>query len=287
MLKCQFRFLIVCIRKSKRIDIIRISQIAFRSLYFLYIIGKSQRQVCGKLRHSIISSCHFLNQSAFLYNNRSICIFNVTGCIKSKNFSIQRIFCILILLCHNHFCFLSVIRKGCLRKNNIYILSCIRKSDRLFFPGIIKSGRSLFFFDDICTKMQVFQNDCPIRVCCQILFDQITLAVNLGTISSFNICPGIHIINRTFLSAFLILKCCSILGDICTCQNLTFFINSQLAHLFFIRNSHSCCFADFQFYVVGSCIDTVSCRSCNLFQIYSVLCLNDLYGRFPICIGCR
>ena len=287
MLKCQFCFLIVCIRKRKRIYIICISQIAFRSLYFFYIIRRSQRQVCGKFRCSIISSCHFLNQSAFLYNNRSICIFNVTGCIKSKNSSIQRIFCILILFCHNHFCFLSVIRKSCLRKTNIYILSCIRKRNRLFFPGIIKSCRSLFFFDNVCTKMQVFQNDCPIRICCQIFFDQITLAVNLFTISSFNICPGIHIVNRTFLSAFLILKCCSILGDIRTRQNLTFFINSQLSHLFFIRNSHSCCFTDFQFYVVGSCIDTVSCRSCNLFQIYGILCLNNLYGRFPIRIGCR
>ena len=287
MLKCQFRFLIVCIRKSKCIHIIRISQIAFWSLYFLYIIIKSQRQVCGELRRSIIASCYFLNQSAFLYNNRSICICNITGCIKSKNTSVQRIFCVLILLCYNYFCFLSVVRKGCLRKDNIHILSCIGKGNRLFFSGIIKSGRSLFFFDDICTKMQVFQNDCPIGICCQIFFDQITLAVNLCTISSFNICPGIHIINRTFLSAFLILKCCSILGDIRTRQNLTFFINSQLSHLFLIRNSYSCCFADFQFYIVGSCIDTVSCRSCNLFQIYSVLCLNDLYGRFPVRIGCR
>ena len=287
MLKCQFRFLIVCIRKSKCIHIIRISQIAFRSLYFFYIIRKSQRQVCGKLRRSIIASCHFLNQSAFLYNNRSICIFNVTGCIKSKNSSIQRIFCILILFCHNHFCFLPVIRKGCLRKNNIYILSCIRKRNRLFFPGIIKSCRSLFFFNNVCTKMQVFQNDCPIRICCQIFFDQITLAVNLCPISSLNICSSIHIINRTCLSAFLILECCSILGDIRTYQNLTFFINSQLSHLFFIRNSHSCCFADFQFYVVGSCVDTVSFRSCNLFQIYGILCLNDLHRCFPVRIGCR
>ena len=135
--------------------------------------------------------------------------------------------------------------------------------------------------------MQIFKNDSSIRICCQILFYQITLAVNFCTIGSFNICSGIHIVNRTFLSAFLILKCCTVLCHICTNQYFTFFINGKLSQLFFIWNCNGCGLADFQFHIVSGCIDTVSAWSYNLFEIYGILCLNDLYRRFTICICCR
>ena len=234
MLECLFCFLIICIRKSKRINIVCVSHIPRWSLHFLHIIRKSKWQVCCKLCCTVCSCCRFLDQRTFLHNNCTICIGNITCRIKSKDSSIQRIFCIFILFCNNHFCFLSVVRKSCLRKNNIHILSGIRKSYLLLLSGIIKSCRSLLFLYNICTKMQIFKNDGTICICCQILFYQISLTVNFCTVGSFNICSGIHIVNRTFLSAFLILKCCTVLCHICTNQYLTFFINGKLSQLFFI-----------------------------------------------------
>ena len=125
MLECLFCFLIICIRKSKRINIVCVSHIPCWSLHFLHIIRKSKWQVCCKLCCSVCSCCRFLDQCPFLYNNSSIHVDNVTCSIKSKDSSIQRIFCIFILFCYHYFYFLSVIGKGCLRENNIHILSCI------------------------------------------------------------------------------------------------------------------------------------------------------------------
>ena len=287
MLKCLFCFFIIGIRECKRINIICISHIPFRSLHFFHIIRKSKRQVCCKLRCSVCSCCRFLDQCPFLYNGSSIHVGNVTCSIKSKDSSIQRIFCISILFCYHYLYFLSVISKGCLRENNVHILSCIRQCYCLFLSSIIESCRSLFFLYNICTKIQVFKNGGSIPICCQVLFYQIALAVNFCTIGSFNVCSCIHIINSTFLSAFLILKCCAVLCYICTNQNLTFFVDSKLSQLFFIWNSNGCGLADFQFHIVSCRIDTISCWSCNLFQIYGILRLDDLYGRFTVCISRR
>ena len=125
MLKCLFCFFIIGIRESKSINIICVSHIPFRGLHFLHIIRKSKRQVCCKLRCSVCFCYRFLDQCPFLYNNSSIHVSNVTCSIKSKDSSLQRIFCISILFCYHYFHFLSVIGKGCLRENNVHILSCI------------------------------------------------------------------------------------------------------------------------------------------------------------------
>ena len=287
MVKCHLCFLIVCIRKSKLVNIFCISHISCWSLFFLNFIGKSKRKICTEFCFSICSSGCLFNQCAFLYNYSTIHICNVTGNINSKNTSVQKIFCILILLCHNNFCFLSVIRKSCFRKYHFYILSCISKFYCLFFPCIIKTGRSLYFLYNICTKMQIFKNYSTIGICCQILLYQITFTVNFCTISSCNIRSGINIINSTFLSAFFISECCSVFCHLCTCENFTLFIYSKLSKLFFIRNSYRSRLADFQLHIVGCSINTITAWCSNLFQINGILCLNDLCRCFSIRIRCR
>ena len=87
--------------------------------------------------------------------------------------------------------------------------------------------------------MQVFQCDRTILTCCQVFFYKVTFAVHFCAISCYDICPGIHVIYCIFLSAVFILKYRSIFTDLCSCQNLSFFVNGKLCQLFFIFHGYS------------------------------------------------
>ena len=138
-------FPVICVRKIKGKYILRISHIPTRSLFFFDVIRKANGKVCKEGGGSVISGCRFFNKRPLFHNHNPICIYNIIGCIQTKNTAIQRILCILIFLCHSDLCFLAVIGKGCLRKDHIHVLPRIGQGNFFFFSAIIKIFRSLHF----------------------------------------------------------------------------------------------------------------------------------------------
>ena len=82
------------------------------------------------------------------------------------------------------------------------------------------------------------------------------------------------------------MECSTILIHICSGKHLSFFIDGKLCQLFFIRYRCSRCLICYQLHIVSSCIDPVSIRCCNFFQINGFLCLNNLNSRCTFFIRC-
>ena len=134
--------------------------------------------------------------------------------------------------------------------------------------------------------MQIFQNTCSVFICGEIFFYQITLTVNLRTISRHNIRSGIYIVYCTFLASVFILKCNTTVTDICTNKNLTFFIHCQFSKLFLVRYGCSRSLACYQLHIVSCRIKYIAFRCCDFFQIYCVLCLHNCCGRLSVTVCC-
>ena len=232
-------FFIIGVRKLERIHIFCISYIAFRCLIFFYRIGISDWQVYCEFCSSVCASSYFLNQRSFFHNNASVCISDIIGCIQSKNTAFQWFLGVFILFYYGNICFLSLVVKSHICKYNFFILSGISQSHWLFFAAVIEIVRCFCFFYHIGSKMQVFQCDRTILTCCQVFFYKVTFAVHFCAISCYDICPGIHVIHCIFLSAVFILKYRSIFTDICSGQNLSFFVNGKLCQLFLIFHGYS------------------------------------------------
>ena len=132
--------------------------------------------------------------------------------------------------------------------------------------------------------MQVFQCDRTILTCCQIFFYHVTFAVHFCAISSYDIRSGIHVIHCIFLSTILISKYGSIFTDICSCQNLSFFIDGKFCTLLFVYHNYRRCLTDYQINIRCSCTYRISLWCCDFFQINSILCLDDCYRGFSILI---
>ena len=132
--------------------------------------------------------------------------------------------------------------------------------------------------------MQIFQNTCSVFICGQIFFYQITLAVNLRTISRHNIRSGIYIIYCTFQTSVFILKCNTTVTNICTSKNLTFFIYCQFSKLFLVRYCCGCSLTCYQLHIVSCRIKYIAFRCCDFFQIYSILCFYNRCRRFAIAV---
>ena len=135
--------------------------------------------------------------------------------------------------------------------------------------------------------MQVLQCNRTILSGSQVLFYQITFAVHFCAISSNDIRSGIHVINSIFLSTVFILKYSSALTDLCSCQNLSFFINGKFCQLFLVFHGHSRDLTCYQFHICCRCVYHISLWCCDLFQINGILCLNDRNRGFSIFICCR
>ena len=104
------------------------------------------RQICCEFCLSILTGSGFLNQGAFLYNNYTICIFDIVCRIQGENTTFQRFLCIFILFYYSDFCFLTLIVEGDIRKYNFFILSGISQRHCLFFAAIIEVVRCFCFF---------------------------------------------------------------------------------------------------------------------------------------------
>ena len=135
--------------------------------------------------------------------------------------------------------------------------------------------------------MQVLQRNRTILTSCQVLFDQIAFAVHFRTISRYDICSCINIVNRIFLSAVLVVERSTVLIHICSRKYLAFFIDGKFCQLFFIRYRRSSCLICHQFHIVSSCIDPVSIRCSDFFQINGFLRLHNLNRRCSVFIRCR
>ena len=134
------------VRELERIHVFCISYIAFWCLVFFYGIGMIDRQICCEFCLSILTGSGFLNQGAFLYNNYTICIFDIVCRIQGENTTFQRFLCIFILFYYSDFCFLTLIVEGDIRKYNFFILSGISQRHCLFFAAIIEVVRCFCFF---------------------------------------------------------------------------------------------------------------------------------------------
>ena len=135
--------------------------------------------------------------------------------------------------------------------------------------------------------MQIFQCNRTILTSCQVFFDQIAFAVNLSSISSYDISSCINIVNSVFLSSVLIMECSTILIHICSNKHLSFFIDGKLCHLFFIFHCNRWSLSCDKFYICCCCIYNISLWCCNFFKVYRILRFDNCYGRSSIFICFR
>ena len=104
-----FRLPVIGVAEPERIHILRIPEIAFRSLDLLHLVPKPNREVCGKYGVSIAVRRHLIKQRAFGYDSIPICIGDIFRSVQSEYPSCKAVARILIFLYHTDIRFLPVI----------------------------------------------------------------------------------------------------------------------------------------------------------------------------------
>ena len=155
--------------------------------------------------------------------------------------------------------------EGTLAEYSFHVRSGIRQCYRLFLPGIIEILRGLHFFNDIGSKMEVFQHCGSAGICSQVRFYQIPFTVDFRSIGCYNICSRIDVIHSALLPAAFITEGYTIICYIRSGQHFPFFIDGQFPKLLLIWNCNRSRLVCHQVHVIRRSIQAVSGWSRDLF----------------------